>query len=301
MASGPRVPPPSVIRALPDNYARYICPHADKNRAWMHPEGLMASQQAILSRSAMALLASAWLQGPAFAQTPVPTVSQVEGHWTQCVQEIRDKNGRPPSSGIFGPRFEVNSSRFVCQKYWDLAKAAIVTEQQQAGLPTSPKQLSRLFDEAKKRVAAGLVEPGTSRSLESQTTETANAGALATRSCKGSVNRGLKAHQSGDNELALCYWLPKARAGDPAAQNNMGILFEGGLSVQTPQDDSRATEWYLLAAQQGFLLAIQNLTRVHLRLGNNDAANSWAQAAAVVSQQQAIQQQQAAQDASQAW
>ncbi len=100
------------------------------------------------------------------------------------------------------------------------------------------------------------------------------------RACKGSVKKGLKAHQSGDYETALCHWLPKAQAGDAAAQNNMGVLFEQGLAAQTPQSDSNAADWFILAAQQGFVPAMQNLAAVQMRNGLVEQANSWVASAA---------------------
>lgn len=101
----------------------------------------------------------------------------------------------------------------------------------------------------------------------------------ATQSCKGSVKKGLTAYNAGKFEEALCHWLPKARRGDASAQNNMGLLFERGLSVQTPQSDDEAARWFLLAAQQGLSLAMRNLAIVQTRMGHKDAAGSWIQLA----------------------
>ena len=107
----------------------------------------------------------------------------------------------------------------------------------------------------------------------------------AQSTCKPSLNRGLRAFNKHDFEQALCHWLPKARAGNPVAQNNMGVLFENGLSVQTPQSDERAAEWYVLAAKQYFVEAMINLARVQTRLGLVDAANTWLALAADLRQQ----------------
>jgi hypothetical protein len=114
----------------------------------------------------------------------------------------------------------------------------------------------------------------------------------AMASCKGSVKRGLKAFNAGDHDAALCYWLPKAQAGDAAAQNNMGVLFESGTSTYTPQSDEEAANWFALSARQGFVLAMRNLAKVQQRLGHWDAAQSWlARADGVEAEQRARNQQ----------
>lgn len=114
-------------------------------------------------------------------------------------------------------------------------------------------------------------------------------------SCNGSVKKGLKAYNAGNFEAALCHWLPKARSGDAAAQNNMGLLFERGLTTRTPQSDVEAAGWFLLAAQQGLSIAMRNLATVQTRMGYHDAARSWVQSADATDQQnQVIRDQQAA-------
>lgn len=91
--------------------------------------------------------------------------------------------------------------------------------------------------------------------------------------CKPSVSRGKRAFDRGDYNTAFCHWWPKAEAGDAAAQNNMGVLFENGFWV--PQSDFTAADWYSKSANQGFTLAMRNLARVQERLGYVDAAASW--------------------------
>lgn len=44
--------------------------------------------------------------------------------------------------------------------------------------------------------------------------------------------------------------LPRAQAGDPEAQHDLGLRYAGGRGV--PQDNQRATEWYRAAAEQGY-------------------------------------------------
>jgi TPR repeat protein len=51
--------------------------------------------------------------------------------------------------------------------------------------------------------------------------------------------------------------LKRANAGDPEAQNNLGVMYYNGEGV--PQDYKRAAEWYLKAANQGEAEAQNNL------------------------------------------
>jgi hypothetical protein len=124
----------------------------------------------------------------------------------------------------------------------------------------------------------------------------AAATAVVPATCEGSVKKGTKAFNAGDYDLALCHWLPKAKAGDAAAQNNMGLLFDRGLSAQTPQSDEEAAGWYYLAAQQGVPVAMRNLAAVNARTGYTEAARSWLEMAdATELQQRAIRDQRRAQ------
>ncbi|MBL0115346.1 MAG: sel1 repeat family protein [Sphingomonadales bacterium] len=231
----------------------------------------------------------------AFSQSSTESANielqQAKIAWLQCVQAVRDQNGRPPSSGIFGPRFEVNASRFQCEQHWDRTRAAIQAVELASGRPASAKQVAHIFDDAKREVAAALAAPGSATFPATNSPQKAGNELTAppqpgTASCKGSVQNGLKAFQRGAYETALCHWLPKAQAGDAAAQNNMGVLFERGLSTQTPQSDEQAAQWYLLSARQGFVQAMYNLANVQTRLGHADAANSWIATANSVQQQQ---------------
>jgi hypothetical protein len=121
----------------------------------------------------------------------------------------------------------------------------------------------------------------------------------APASCRGSVKKGVKAFNSGSFEVALCHWLPKARAGDAAAQNNIGLLFERGLTADTPQSDEEAAAWFRLAADQGFTLAMRNLAGVHSRRGapgDSETASAWiALADATDAENRLVQEQQRAQ------
>jgi hypothetical protein len=129
--------------------------------------------------------------------------------------------------------------------------------------------------------------------------EATTAAQASPASCKGSVKKGLKAYNAGSFETALCHWLPKARAGDAAAQNNMGLLFERGLTADTPRSDEQAAAWFRLAAEQGLTMAMRNLAGVHVRRGasgDEETARSWiALADATDAQNRLIQEQQRAQ------
>lgn len=107
--------------------------------------------------------------------------------------------------------------------------------------------------------------------------------------CKGSVKKGLKAYNEGNYPLALCHWLPAARNGDLVAQNNMGVLFENGLTANTPRSIDQAAGWYVLAARQNYIPAIHNMVRVQTALGYNDLAAGWSAMAQSLQQQQANQ------------
>ncbi len=74
---------------------------------------------------------------------------------------------------------------------------------------------------------------------------------------------GTLAYESGDYERAYNEWLPLARAGNAAAQRNIGQLYRLGLGV--PMDLKVAANWYRLAADQGLSRAQANLGVMYLR------------------------------------
>jgi len=67
----------------------------------------------------------------------------------------------------------------------------------------------------------------------------------------GPFEDGVAAYDHKDYAKALELWLPLARAGDPTAQFNVGVLYEKGLGVDASATD--AAQWYLKAAEQGDL------------------------------------------------
>lgn len=68
---------------------------------------------------------------------------------------------------------------------------------------------------------------------------------------------GNKAYAKRDYDTAFKAWLPLAKAGNPAAQNNIGFMFRKGRGV--PPDDDVAFSWYSRSAAQGFPDAMTNL------------------------------------------
>jgi TPR repeat protein len=70
---------------------------------------------------------------------------------------------------------------------------------------------------------------------------------------------------------AAYYYRAAAEAGDQAAQNNLGELYESGKGV--PQDASLAFAWYARAAEAGFPPGQLNLARMYAA-GNGVAQNT---------------------------
>ena len=104
----------------------------------------------------------------------------------------------------------------------------------------------------------------------------------------GPVSRGLDAFNARNYDNAYALWITPALQGDPAAYNNIGLLFENGSSANTPRSDAEAARWYSLAAQQGLLVAMRNLARVQIRNGQQEAAISWLTFAARWNDQEAV-------------
>lgn len=113
--------------------------------------------------------------------------------------------------------------------------------------------------------------------------------AIVTLSACSSVKMGLDAYNKGQYDIAAGHWNKAAFRGDPAAQNNLGVLWENGLG-STPKNLNEAGTWYLKAAQQNYLLAMVNLARVQLQLGHEHAAVSWLNLAARWGHQDAIRE-----------
>lgn len=85
---------------------------------------------------------------------------------------------------------------------------------------------------------------------------------------------GQQAFEGGDYITALSRWLPLAQAGNPAAQNRLGLLYRDGRGL--PPDRVRALAWLRLAADNGNAEAEQaasNLAQGMSERQRDDAAD----------------------------
>ena len=73
---------------------------------------------------------------------------------------------------------------------------------------------------------------------------------LATFPALADFKTALDAYNAGDYETAYREWLPLAEKDSPAAQFNMGLMFERGEGRE--QDFKMAIDWYLRAAENEF-------------------------------------------------
>ena len=85
------------------------------------------------------------------------------------------------------------------------------------------------------------------------------------------IKQGAEAYARGDFDEAVKQWNPHAKAGDPYAQFNIGIIWEQGLG-RTPLNAGQAMQWYLLSARQGYTPAMVRLANLQLERGHDDAA-----------------------------
>ncbi len=92
-----------------------------------------------------------------------------------------------------------------------------------------------------------------------------------------------------DLAKSVHYYRAAAEAGDLAAQNNLGELYESGKGM--PQDHVEAFSWYARAAEAGFPPAQLNLARLYAAgagvARNHAAAREWAELAQKRGQAQA--------------
>jgi TPR repeat protein len=75
----------------------------------------------------------------------------------------------------------------------------------------------------------------------------------------GPLEDGVVAYDRGDFKTAIGLWRDAAEAGNAAAQNNLGIMFD--LGKGTPRSDKLALFWFLKAARQGYAKAQYNMGR----------------------------------------
>lgn len=105
--------------------------------------------------------------------------------------------------------------------------------------------------------------------------------------CATPVERGVAAYNRGSYGQAAAQWNGPAANGDPAAQYNLGLLWENGQSSEG-KNLNEAAAWYYRSANQGFIQAMVALARVQLEQGNRVAAVSWLTLAARWNDQTAI-------------
>ena len=65
----------------------------------------------------------------------------------------------------------------------------------------------------------------------------------------GALEDAAAAYSVKDYATALIVWRPLAALGNPAAQFNLGLMYDYGHGV--PQDYAEALKWYAMAALQG--------------------------------------------------
>lgn len=93
-------------------------------------------------------------------------------------------------------------------------------------------------------------------------------------SCVSPLNLGVDAFNRGEYDIAAAHWNELAKTGNPHAQYNVGLLWEGGLG-STPRNRAEASHWYLRSAQQGFVPAMVRLANIQTTDGYKEAALSW--------------------------
>lgn len=101
--------------------------------------------------------------------------------------------------------------------------------------------------------------------------------------CLGDYEAGIRAWERRDFETAIAEFRHSADAGEQAAQDHLGMMYEDGEGV--PASDQTAAYWYQQAAEQGYAPAQLNLGRMYRNgkgVPQNDVqAVSWYRKAAV--------------------
>ena len=76
-------------------------------------------------------------------------------------------------------------------------------------------------------------------------------------------DEGVEAYMAGDYVTAYVKWLPFAKAGDPAAQRNIGHMHRKGLGVS--QSFERAYQLFKMSAYRGLPTAMGNLALAYYK------------------------------------
>ena len=117
-------------------------------------------------------------------------------------------------------------------------------------------------DDADDLLVIDCLLPGRVRQLGSQLTYLEPPRPAKTTAAECEIRGGeYTAWDRANFATSLSIWLPKAKEGDPQAQNYVGEIFEKGLGV-TP-DFKTAHDWYMKAAEQGYSPSQINLGQLY--------------------------------------
>ena len=154
-------------------------------------------------------------------------------------------------------RWFVNWSRL-------LLAGAVVSAVTACSSPTGGPAIMVDPDDADDLLVIDCLLPGRVRQLGSQLTYLEPPRPAKTTAAECEIRGGeYTAWDRANFATSLSIWLPKAKEGDPQAQNYVGEIFEKGLGV-TP-DFKTAHDWYAKAAEQSYAPAQINLGQLYER------------------------------------
>jgi len=200
------------------------------------------------------------------------------------------------SEGILTPRAPEKG----CEQYARAAQGGHVAASYQAGLCNAradPALAKTLIAQAAEKGHAGAQELVGRACIEGATKDSACAfqwlerAAAQGRPSAMSLLAWLYASDPERSDLvkSVNYYHAAAEAGDRAAQNNLGELYEIGKGVTA--DATQACNWYARAAEAGFPPAQLNLARMYAAgtgvARNHASARLWAERAQKQGQEQA--------------
>ncbi|MDA7785459.1 hypothetical protein N9Y23_08535 [Pseudomonadales bacterium] len=97
---------------------------------------------------------------------------------------------------------------------------------------------------------------------------------LLLSSCASNLDQGNASYAIGQYDRAAQYWNVAAAAGEPAAQYNLGLLWEQGLG-STPRNADQGLYWYYQSAQRGYVPGMVKAGAMLASAGRLDEAVSW--------------------------
>ncbi len=101
------------------------------------------------------------------------------------------------------------------------------------------------------------------------------AAAMMCVGCASQTEMGVRAFNVGHYQKAYTRWVQAAAAGDAVANYNMALLWQHGLTPQTPKNIDQAGEFYTRAANLGFVQAMAPATDYQLSKNNPDPVLNW--------------------------